>query len=223
MKTAIIGLGNIGSRVAKNLVAGGESIIVATRDLAKAKAFAKTVGGDAEAMSIADAVKSADVVILGIWFETIKEFVITHRASLVGKIVVDPSNPIAPDGKGGFSKIIPADQSSGQIIARLLPEGSELVKAFGTLSAGSLEAAARRKPEPAVLFYATDYPEAGRAVAKLIAASGFAPVNVGGVDQSVRIEAFGDLHEYGKLGRLVTRKEAAVIIERARDLRLQSA
>jgi hypothetical protein len=223
MKTAIIGLGNIGSRVAKNLVAGRESIIVATRDLAKAKAFAKTVSGDAEAMSIADAVKTADVVILGIWFETIKEFVTTHRASLIGKIVVDPSNPITPDGKGGFNKIIPADQSSGQIIARLLPEGSELVKAFGTLSAGSLEAAARRKPEPAVLFYATDYPEAGRAVAKLIAASGFAPVNVGGVDQSVRIEAFGDLHEYGKLGRLVTSKEAEAIIERARGLQLQSA
>jgi predicted dinucleotide-binding enzyme len=223
MKTAIIGLGNIGSRVAKNLVAGRESIIVATRDLAKAKAFAKTVSGDAEAMSIADAVKTADVVILGIWFETIKEFVTTHRASLIGKIVVDPSNPIAPDGKGGFNKIIPADQSSGQIIARLLPEGSELVKAFGTLSAGSLEAAARRKPEPAVLFYATDYPEAGRAVAKLIAASGFAPVSVGGVDQSGRLEAFGDLNEYGKLGRIVTSKEAAVIIERARVLRLQPA
>jgi len=45
-------------------------------------------------------------------------------------------------------------------------------------------------------------------VAKLITASGFAPVNVGGVDQSVRIEAFGELSEYGKLGRLVTSKEA---------------
>jgi predicted dinucleotide-binding enzyme len=223
MKTAIIGLGNFGARVAKNLVVGGESIIVAARDLAKAKAFAKTLGGEPDAMSIADAVKQADVVILGIWFETIKEFVVTHRASLAGKIIVDPSNPIAPDGKGGFTKIIPAHQSSGQIIARLLPEGAELVKAFGTVSADSLETAARRKPEPAVLFYATDYPEAGRAIAKLITASGFAPVNVGGVDQSVRIEAFGELSEYGKLGRLVTSKEAEVLINRAPRLQLKSA
>jgi 8-hydroxy-5-deazaflavin:NADPH oxidoreductase len=223
MKTAVIGLGNIGSHVARNLVAGGESIIVAARDLAKAKAFANTLGGEAEAMPIADAVKTADVVILGIWFESIKEFVIAHRASLVGKIVVDPSNPIAPDGEGGFKKIIPADQSSGQIITRLLPEGAELVKAFGTVSAGSLEAAARRKPEPAVLFYATDYPEAGRAVAKLISASGFAPVNVGGVDQSVRLEAFGELSEYGKLGRLVTSKEAEAILHAVCGLQLKSA
>jgi predicted dinucleotide-binding enzyme len=104
------------------------------------------------------------------WFETIKEFVVANRASLVGKIIVDPSNPIAPDGKGGFRKIIPADQSSGQIVAGLLPKGAELVKSFCTLSVASLEAAANRKPELAVLFYATDYPEAGRAVANLIAA-----------------------------------------------------
>jgi hypothetical protein len=91
-------------------------------------------------------------------------------ASLVGKIIVDPSNPIALDGEGGFKKIIPADQSSGQIIAGLLSEGAELVKAFCSISVQSLEAAANRKPELAVLFYATDYPEAGGAVAKLIRA-----------------------------------------------------
>lgn len=211
-KAAITGLGNIGSRVAINLVAGGENVIVAARDRAKAQAFAWKVGSKVEAMSIEDAVQKADVLILGIWFETIKEFVAANRASLVGKIVVDPSNPIALDGKGGFKKIIPADQSSGQIISKLLPEGAELVKAFCSVSVQSLEAAANRKPELAVLFYATDYPEAGEAVAELIAANGFAPVSVGNINQSVRIEAFGDLNEYGKLGRLVTSKEAEALI-----------
>jgi predicted dinucleotide-binding enzyme len=212
MKTAITGLGNIGARVAINLVAGGENVIVAARDRAKAQAFVWKVGSKVEAMSIEDAVQKADVLILGIWFETIKEFVAANRASLVGKIVVDPSNPIALDGKGGFKKIIPADQSSGQIISKLLPEGAELVKAFCSVSVQSLEAAANRKPELAVLFYATDYPEAGGAVAELIAANGFAPVSVGNINQSVRIEAFGDLNEYGKLGRLVTSKEAEALI-----------
>ena len=36
MKTAIIGLGNIGSRLAKNLTAGGQNIIVSERNLPKA-------------------------------------------------------------------------------------------------------------------------------------------------------------------------------------------
>jgi 8-hydroxy-5-deazaflavin:NADPH oxidoreductase len=35
---------------------------------------------------------------------------------------------------------------------------------------------------------------------------------VGGVDQSIRIEVFGDLHELGKLGELVTAKEAAALV-----------
>jgi predicted dinucleotide-binding enzyme len=187
-------------------------VIVSDRNLAKAQSLASKLGGKAQALAIEDALKAADIIVLAIWFDVIREFVEAHRAGLAGRVIVDPSNPVAPDGKGGFKKTIPADQSSGEIIAGLLPEGAELVKAFGTLGAESLGSAANRSPERAVLFYATDYPEAGQAVANLITASGFAPVSVGGVDQSVRIEVFGDLHEFGKLGRLVTEKEAKALI-----------
>jgi 8-hydroxy-5-deazaflavin:NADPH oxidoreductase len=45
-------------------------------------------------------------------------------------------------------------------------------------------------------------------IAGLIRAAGFDPVRVGGLDQSIRIEMFGDLHEYGALGRVVTKSEA---------------
>src|SRR5713101_197183 len=212
MNTAIIGLGNIGSRLATNLTAGGQSVIVADRTLAKAEKLAGKLGGEAKPMPIADAISKADVVILAIYFDAIKELLATYRGALAGKIVVDPSNPLAPDGKGGFKKTIPADQSSGQLIAALLPEGAELVKAFGTLGAESLGSGVNRSPERAVLFYATDYPEAGKAVARLIAASGFSPVRVGGVDQSIRIEVGGDLHEFGKLGKLVSAKEAEALV-----------
>src|SRR6266568_1511507 len=80
--------------------------------------------------------------------------------------------------------------------------------AFGTLSAGSLSAAARQEPERAVLFYAADDAAAGDLVADLIRAGGYEPVRVGGLDQSIRLEVFGDLHEYGALGRVVTKSEA---------------
>ena len=212
MKTAIIGLGNIGARIAKNLTDGGESVIISDRALAKAQEVASALGGKAHAMSVKDALEHADIVILAIFFQAIKEFLVAHRDELSGKILVDPSNPIAPDEKGGFKKIIPADQSAGKIIAGLTPEGTELVKAFGTLGAQSLGSAARRSPEPAVLFYATDYPQAGTAVAKLIVASGFAPVSVGGIDKSIRIEVGGDLHEFGKLGKVVSIKEAQTLV-----------
>ena len=212
MQTAIIGLGNIGSKVARNLAAGGQPIIVADKTPSKAEQLAGELGGDVRAMPIEEAVSKADVIVLAIYFDAIKAFVASHHAGLAGKIVIDPSNPIAPDGKGGFSKTIAQDQSSGQLIARLLPEGAELVKAFGTLGADSLASGANRSPERAVLFYATDYPEARRVAADLITASGFSPVFVGKVDQSIRIEVGGDLHEYGKLGKLVSAKEAEALL-----------
>jgi 8-hydroxy-5-deazaflavin:NADPH oxidoreductase len=212
MKTTIIGLGNIGSRLAENLTTGGQNIIISERNPPKAEELAAKLDGRAQAMPIEHALEKADIIILAIYFQAIKEFVAEHHDALAGKIIVDPSNPIAPDGKGGFKKVIPADQSSGKIIAGLVPEGAKVVKAFGTLGAESLGSAAHRTPEPAVLFYATDYPEAGKAVAELIAASGFAPVSVGSIDQSIRIEVGGDLHEFGKLGKPVSVKEAQALV-----------
>jgi predicted dinucleotide-binding enzyme len=143
-----------------------------------------------------------------------KFFIPEFGEKLVGKIVVDPSNPVGPDGKGGFKRTIPADQSSGQIIAHMLPNGAKFVKAFGTLSADSLASGSRRVPERAVLFYATDDAGAGEAVARLITAAGFDPVKVGGADQSIRIEFGGDLAQFSPLvnGKLLTVAEAEALV-----------
>jgi 8-hydroxy-5-deazaflavin:NADPH oxidoreductase len=212
MKTAIIGLGNIGSVVAQNLMAGGQHVIVADHGPTKAQDFAKSSGGKARALSVAAAIDEANIIVLAIYLNAAQELLQEHGKKLVDKIIVDPSNPIAPDGAGGFKKIIPQDQSSGQILSSLLPAGAKFVKAFGTLAAGSLKSGARHSPEPYVLFYASDDRDAGNAVADLIKASGFAPVRIGGVTQSIRIEVFGDLHEFGKLGKLVTTKQAAALV-----------
>lgn len=212
METAIIGLGNIGKQVALNLMAGGQDVIVADRGPAKATDFAKASEGKARAASVAAAIEAADIIVFAVYFNAIKDLIGEYRGKLAGKIVVDPSNPIAPDGSGGFKKIIPKDQSSGQLLAKLMPPGAKLVKAFGSLAAASLKTGARRVPEPNVLFYASDDREAGNAVADLIRVSGFAPLRVGGIDQSIRIEVFGDLHEFGKLGKPVTAREASALV-----------
>jgi 8-hydroxy-5-deazaflavin:NADPH oxidoreductase len=212
MNTAVIGLGNIGSVVAQNLMAGGRHVIVADHGPTKAQDFAKSSGGKARALSVPAAIDEANIIVLAIYLNAAQELLQEHGKKLVGKIIVDPSNPIAPDGAGGFKKIIPQDQSSGEILSSLLPAGAKFVKAFGTLAAGSLKSGARHSPEPYVLFYASDDRDAGNAVADLIKASGFTPVRIGGVSQSIRIEVFGDLHEFGKLGKLVTAKQAAALV-----------
>ncbi len=205
---AIIGTGNIGSRLAAAFAAGGQDFLLAGRDREAARKVAADLDGHADVVSVDEAVEQAGVLVLAVWLDAFKELIDQYGERLAGKVIVDPTNPVGPDGAGGYRKIIGEQESSGQILAGLLPPGAWLVKAFGTLSAPSLAAAARRKPEQAVLFYAADDDDAGDLVAGLISVAGFDPVRVGGLDQSIRIEMYGDLHEYGALGRPVTKSEA---------------
>jgi 8-hydroxy-5-deazaflavin:NADPH oxidoreductase len=205
---AIIGTGTIGGTLAANFAAGGQDFLLAGRDRDEAAKVASDLNGHAEAVSIDEAVERADVLILAVWFDVFKQLIAQYADRLAGKVIVDPTNAVGPDGAGGYRKTIGERESSGQILAGLLPAGARLVKAFGTLSAPSLAAAAWREPERAVLFYAADDVAAGDLVADLIRAGGYEPVPVGGLDQSIRIEMLGDLHEFGALGRVVTKPEA---------------
>jgi predicted dinucleotide-binding enzyme len=205
---AIIGTGNIGGTLATNFAAGGQDFLVASRDQETARKLASSLDGHAEAVSVGEAVDRADVLVLAVWLDAGRQLIAEYGERLAGKVIVDPSNAVGPDGQGGYRKTIGEQESSGQILAGLLPAGARLVKAFGTLSAPSLAAVAWQEPERAVLFYAADDDAAGDLVAELIRTAGYEPVPVGGLDQSIRIEMFGDLHEFGGLGRVVTRTEA---------------
>jgi 8-hydroxy-5-deazaflavin:NADPH oxidoreductase len=207
-KVAIIGLGNIGGAVAANLVKGNRSVIVADRTFDKAKTLAQKLGELAQPLEIPAAIEQADIIVLAIYFDPIKEFLKHYATQLEGKIIVDPSNPIAPAENGGFKKIIGENESSGQILSTQLPKGAKLAKALGSLGAASLANAAHQTPVKAVLFYATDDTTINAEIEELISDNGFEPVRVGGLDKSIRIEVFGDLHEFGALGKTVTLTEA---------------
>jgi 8-hydroxy-5-deazaflavin:NADPH oxidoreductase len=209
---AIIGTGNVGGRLAANFAAGGQDFLLADRDQEAARKLAATLGGHAEVVSIDEAIERADVLVFAVWLDPFRELIAQYGERLAGKVIVDPTNPVGPDGAGGYRKVIGEQESSGQILAGLLPAGARLVKAFGTLSAPSLSAAAWREPERAVQFYAAGDDAAGDVVADLIRAGGYEPVRGGGLDQSIRIEMFGELHEYGALGRVVTKSEALAAV-----------
>ena len=209
---AIIGTGNIGGTLAAEFAAGGQDFLLADRDQEAAGKLASGLGGHAEVVSIDEAIERAGVLVFAVWSDPFKQLIAQYGERLAGKVIVDPTNPVGPDGNGGYRKVIGEQESSGQILAGLLPAGARLVKALGTLSAPTLSAAARREPERAVQFYATDDAAAGDLVADLIRAGGYEPVRVGGLDQAIRIEMFGDLHEYGALGRTVTRSEALAAV-----------
>jgi predicted dinucleotide-binding enzyme len=207
LTVAVIGIGNIGKAVAKNLVKSKRPVIIAARKIEKAKALAEELGSLAQPMELSAAIKAADIIVMAVWFDAIKVLLYQYEAILQGKIIVDPSNPIAPDGKGGFKKIIGENESAGEILSALLPKDARLAKALGTLGAASLANAAFQKPAN-VLFYATDDTGINKTIEELIQDNGFEPLCIGSIDQSIRLEVFGDLHEFGVLGKTVTAEEA---------------
>jgi hypothetical protein len=203
MTTAIVGVGNIGSSVARHLVAGGEHVVLTAKDEFRAQELAEELGPLARAASVEDAISGADVVLLAVWLDTMRELIPAYANLLTGKVVIDPSNPIGFDTAGQMTRTLPDGESSGSVVAALLPAGAHYVKAFGTLGADALAASAHRDPL-AVLFYATDDDAAEKTIERLIRAAGFEPWKAGGVAAAGRIEApGGDLHQYGFNGEVV--------------------
>jgi 8-hydroxy-5-deazaflavin:NADPH oxidoreductase len=124
MSTAIIGIGNIASTIARHLVGGGESVVVAARDESQAKALADELGPNARAASVEDAISGADAVVLALWLEDLREVIPRQAGLFGGKVVIDPSNPIGFEANGQSFRTLPEDQSSGSIVSALLPAGA---------------------------------------------------------------------------------------------------
>jgi predicted dinucleotide-binding enzyme len=207
MSTAVIGTGNIGSALAEHLVSGGEPVVLAANE--PPDTLAKQLGDLASAASVSEAIEAADVVVFAVWLDVMKNLISQNLPKLDGKIVVDTSNPVAANDKGEFHRTLPDGVSSGSVIASLIPASAHFVKAFGTLSAEGLKDGANRTPKRAVLFYATDDDQAEVVIERLISAAGFDPVKAGGLDAALRIEMYGDLHQYGGFnGKLVDKIEA---------------
>ena len=197
--------------MARHLVDGGETIILAAKN--PPHDFATDLGARASATTVDAAIAAADTVVFAVWLDVMKSLIDENRDILTDKIVVDPSNPISVNEKGEFSRNLPDGISAGSVISDLLPDGTHYVKAFGTLAAGPLEKGANRSPK-AVLFYATDDAQAEAGITRLITAAGFEPMKAGGIAAALRIEMYGDLHEFGGLnGKLVDADEARTGIQ----------
>src|SRR6185295_11742719 len=107
---------------------------------------------------------------------------------LENKVVIDPSNPIGFDENGQMIRTLPQGESSGSVVAGLLPASAHYVKAFGSLGAVEQLATGANHEPRIVLFYATDDDVAEATAQRLIRAAGFEPLKVGGLSDAGRIE-----------------------------------
>jgi predicted dinucleotide-binding enzyme len=79
---AIIGTGNLGSRLAANFAAGGQDFLLTGRDQKAARKIASTLDGHAEAVSIDEAIERADVLVLAVWFDTSRQLITEYGERL---------------------------------------------------------------------------------------------------------------------------------------------
>jgi hypothetical protein len=196
MTTAIIGTGGIGSAVARQLAAGGETLRLSSADPGSAQKLATAIGGAAVvAFDNLSALQGADCVVLALRFSVLKHVIDEIADALEGTSLIVPSNPVGLDAQGSVVRLLPEGQSSGQVVAGWLPIGTDFALAFGTMSADLFECSSHRSPEPAVLFYVSEDEHASDTVEYLIRTAGFEPMRIGGVEQSSRLEVGGDLHD----------------------------
>jgi predicted dinucleotide-binding enzyme len=152
----------------------GHTVEVMSRDAAKARALAKQVGAGATAGTFG-AAPAGDIVILAVPYSAVLDVVKQYGEELAGKLLVDITNPVAPDYT---SFVTPGDSFGAQEIAKVAPADADIVKAFNTqfshvLAAGPVEG------HPLDVFIAGDDAQAKARVSAFIESLGLRPMDTG--------------------------------------------
>jgi predicted dinucleotide-binding enzyme len=131
MKFAIIGAGNVGSAIARAVTDAGHHAVVSAASEEDFQGFPPDVPAT-KTTSNREAVADADTVVLAVPFPAVDEVVSDLRSDLAGKIVIDVTNPLAPD----LSGLATDNVSSAELVARAAPQ-ARVVKAFNTVFAAN--------------------------------------------------------------------------------------
>ena len=186
---AIIGTGNMAKGLAGVFSRAGYPVTLGSRDAGKAKEAASELGGTVSGADIASAAGNAEIVVLAVPFHAAGE-AIAAAGGLAGKTVVDITNPLTEDFAG---LTIGHTTSAGEEIQKLAPD-ARVVKAFNTVFASVLQAGGKVGDKPATVFIAGDDQTANDAVEAVVARSGFAPVQVGGLGVARYLEPVAGLN-----------------------------
>jgi predicted dinucleotide-binding enzyme len=176
MKIGILGSGNIGGTAARLFVAAGHEVVLSnSRGPASLNELVSELGPRAHAMTIADAARFGDVILLAVPWRAPEA--LPEPSVLRDKIVIDAMNPYRPDG--GFYDL--GGSTSSEEVLKRMP-GARLVKAFNTIYYVHLANRGSKDlplDERHTIYLAGDDAEAKKLVAGLIEEIGFAAIDTG--------------------------------------------
>lgn len=182
MKIGIIGVGAIGTTLAKHLTEAGYEVVISnSRGADTLEEKIKQIGGNIIAGSVQKAAE-AEVVFLAVRWENAHEVLST--ISLEGKILIDVTNASLSE----FVLAEPDTKTSSEIVSQWA-KGAKVVKAFNTLYAQVLAENPQVDGGNRVIFYSGNNDDAKDVVSGIIGRIGFAGIDL------------GSLHEGGKLQR----------------------
>lgn len=192
MKISIIGTGNVGRRLGKLFASAGHHVCFGSRDPQIAQAVATATGPDVSVGTYASAAHFGEVVVIATpWANNATANALRAAGSLTGKVVIDCTNPLAPDY---MSNTIGHTTSSAEEIAKLIPQ-ARVVKAFNTIFAAIMEQGLQKfGSETATGFYCGDDAEAKQVVAGLLLDAGFEPIDVGALKNARYLEPMAQLN-----------------------------
>ncbi len=179
---SIIGAGGMATAIAGRAIDAGHTVEVIGRNQSKAQAFAAGLGAGARTGAYG-AAPSGDIVILAVPYGSAASVVADFGAALAGKVIIDITNPVAPDLSG---LVTPSGSSGAQEIAKGLPAGAHVVKAFNTLFGPVLAKGGRLDA-----FIAGDDGPAKASVAAFLASLGLRPLDIGALHMAQTLESLG--------------------------------
>jgi len=175
MKHAILGSGNIGTALARAFARQNIKVGIAnTRGPASLAALAKELGANVVPQSLRE-IYEAEMIFLAVPFSAYKD-VARQREHWNGKIIVDTMNTFHSRPK----------ELRGRFSSELVSEafvGSHLVKGFNHLPAEQLGVSPPLPSQRQVIFLSSNEAGASKTVAEFARELGFAPVELGRLDQ----------------------------------------
>lgn len=192
MKTIAVlgGTGKEGSALAMRWALNGYRVIVGSRSAEKAQTAVEEMnaqlGGDyLTGASNEDAAERAGIVVLSVPYDAHKATLESVRSALHGKVLIDLTVPLAPPSITTVH--VPAGKSACLEAQALLGDTVRVVAAFQNVSAVKL-----KDPNAVVdcdVLVCADDDDAKADGMALVSAAGLRPIDAGGLQNAVAVEA----------------------------------
>ncbi len=183
----IIGSGHVGSNIAKAAITNGYDVVLSnSQGPDSLTGLVKKLGPHASATTPAEAAARADFAVVAIPITTIDQVPVEP---LEGKVVIATINYF-PDRLGHIAAIDNGSTTAPGLLQQHLPK-SRVVRAFSMIDAADMSNDGHPEGDPKrrALALAGDDTDAKRLVAELYDQFGFDALDIGGLDESWRVDA----------------------------------